>query len=307
MDRQSFEIKTVLRNGYSYKQYDLPTGHTETSFIEISSMTELNTMYNDASQGNTHSHSFCSIMWFFSGEGLHVIDFKEYRIEQNSIFFLSPNQLHTFCNLSGVKGVMMNFSEDFLLRINGDLQNRIKANLFNSANGLSFCKVSETVKEKLMFIVNMLKEESTTPYEDEDLHASYLASLLSLFLIDTIRMGNWNEECLKGVVSPSYRVFLSFSQMVEESFASYHDVKDYAKHLGVSLTTLSALVHQYANTTPLNIISNRIILEAKRLIRYSDMSIKQVSFKLGFEDVSYFIKYFRRSVGMSPTEFKKLR
>lgn len=308
MDKKSFEINTVLRNGYSYKRYDLPTtDHMETSFFDISNINERNTMYNDASQGNSHSHSFCTIMWFFSGKGSHIVDFKEYKIKQDTIFFIAPNQLHTFRNLSKVKGIMMFFSEDLLLRINHDLQSRVKVHLFNPINGPSFCEVSEVVSKRLILIANMLKGASTTQYEDKDLQASYIASLLSLFLIDTIRMGKWNKECIIGVNSTSYQIFLSFSQMVERNFSSYHDVKDYAKHLGVSLTTLNLYVRQYTNTTPLNIITNRIILEAKRLILYSNMSIKQVSFKLGFEDPSYFIKYFKRSMGISPTEYKKLR
>lgn len=93
--------------------------------------------------------------------------------------------------------------------------------------------------------------------------------------------------------------------MVEEYYKERHAVKDYIEKLGVSQTTLNQYTLQYAKTTPLKIINDRIILEAKRMLRFSTIRTKQIAFDLGFKDDSYFVKLFKRNVGMSPIEFRQ--
>lgn len=304
MDKQTLETKKIERNNISYLQYDLHKEQASTSFFDISSLNTIDKIYPEALQ-NLHCHNFYCIFWFHSGKGIHVVDFKEYDIEQETMFFLSPKHLHSYRNIKNTEGVAICFTEDFLLRLDNELQGRIKAKLFYPANGFSYCKIPLTAKDKLNTIIKLLKETYSLPYEDKSLQASYLASLLSLFLIDTIRLGEWSDFSLTNVSYDSYLVYTKFIDEVENNFTRFHTIKDYLEIIGVSQTTLNLYTKQYAKTTPLKIINNRIILEAKRLIRYSNLRIKQISFKLGFDDTSYFIKLFKRNAGMSPAEFKK--
>ena len=199
----------------------------------------------------------------------------------------------------------MCFPEDFLLKIDNELQGRIKTKMFYPANGFAHCKISEAAKEKMMPIVKLMQEASALQYEDKSLQASYFASLLSLLLIDMIRLGEWGDSSFSSVSSDSFQVYAKFVQMVEDNYIEHHAVKDYIEKLGVSQTTLNLYTQQNAKTTPLKIINNRIILEAKRLLRYSTTRTKQIAFYLGFKDDSYFIKLFKRNVGMSPVEFRE--
>lgn len=199
----------------------------------------------------------------------------------------------------------MCFPEDFLLKIDNELQGRIKTKMFYPANGFAHCKISEAAKEKMMPIVKLMQEASALQYEDKSLQASYFASLLSLLLIDMIRLGEWGDSSFSNVSSDSFQVYAKFVQMVEDNYIEHHAVKDYIEKLGVSQTTLNLYTQQYAKTTPLKIINNRIILEAKRLLRYSTTRTKQIAFYLGFKDDSYFVKLFKRNVGMSPVEFRQ--
>jgi len=304
MDKLTLETKKIMRNNISYLQYDLPIHQAQTSFLDFSDICVIKDMHPEALQ-EMHCHNFYCIFWFYSGEGTHIVDFNEYEIEQGLVFFLSPKHIHTYCNLANINGIAICFTEDFLLRIDNELQGRIKSKLFYPANGFSHCKISETAKETIKPIVNLLQEATISQYEDKSLQASYLASLLSLLLIDMIRLGEWDDSPLTNIPTDSYQVYMKFIQMVEDNFTVCHTVKNYIERLGVSQTTLNLYVQQYAKTTPLKIINNRIILEAKRLIRYSTLRIKQISFKLGFEDTSYFIKLFKRNVGMSPIEFRE--
>ena len=138
------------------------------------------------------------------------------------------------------------------------------------------------------------------------MRTSSLASWLSLLLIDIIRFGNWNDYSTIDTSSDSYHIYQNFIQLIEDKFVKHHTVTDYTELLGVSQTTLNIYTQQYAQTTPLKLITNRIILEAKRLICYSPLRIKQIAFNLGFDDPSYFIKLFKRNVGMSPAEYKRI-
>ena len=304
MEKQTLEKKIIVHNNISYLQYDLATDQANTSFFDISDISVLNKMHPEALQ-EMHCHNFYSIFWFNSGKGTHIVDFDEYEIEQGTVFFLSPKPIHTYRNLSNVDGIAMCFPEDFLLKIDNELQGRIKTKMFYPANGFAHCKISEAAKEKMKPIVKLMLEASALQYEDKSLQASYFASLLSLLLIDMIRLGEWGDSSFSNVSSDSFQVYAKFVQMVEDNYIEHHAVKDYIEKLGVSQTTLNLYTQQYAKTTPLKIINNRIILEAKRLLRYSTTRTKTIAFDLGFKDDSYFIKLFKRNVGMSPVEFRE--
>lgn len=304
MEKQTLEKKIIVHNNISYLQYDLATDQANTSFFDISDISVLNKMHPEALQ-EMYCHNFYSIFWFNSGKGTHIVDFDEYEIEQGTVFFLSPKPIHTYRNLSNVDGIAMCFPEDFLLKIDNELQGRIKTKMFYPANGFAHCKISEAAKEKMMPIVKLMQEASALQYEDKSLQASYFASLLSLLLIDMIRLGEWGDSSFSNVSSDSFQVYAKFVQMVEDNYIEHHAVKDYIEKLGVSQTTLNLYTQQYAKTTPLKIINNRIILEAKRLLRYSTTRTKQIAFYLEFKDDSYFIKLFKRNVGMSPVEFRQ--
>lgn len=304
MEKQSLETKKIVLNNISYLQYDLPTGQAKTSFFDISDINAIKELRQEGLQ-EMHFLNLYSIFWFYSGEGIHIVDFDEYEIGQGTVFFLSPKRIRSYRNLSNVEGVAMCFPEDFLMRIDNELQGRIKTKLFYPANGFAHCKISEAAKETMKPIVKLMQEASALEYEDKSLQASYFASLLSLLLIDMIRLGEWGDSSFSNVSSDSFEIYAKFVLMVEEYYKERHAVKDYIEKLGVSQTTLNQYTLQYAKTTPLKTINDRIILEAKRMLRFSTIRTKQIAFDLGFKDDSYFVKLFKRNVGMSPIEFRQ--
>ena len=252
-----------------------------------------------------HSHRFYSIFWFHSGEGTHIVDFDEYNIEKESIFFLSPKHPHTFRHLKDINGICIIFTEDLLLHLDTELLNCIKAKLFYPIHGVSHCTLQENAKRKIERYAKLLQEESESNTKDTVLKSNFLASALSLFLIDIIRLGDWEEADKLDVNSDPHRTYWRFVDLIEKNFAKHHSVKFYIETMRISQTTLAAHTQQYAKISPLKLINDRIILEAKRMIRYSDLRIKEIAFDLGFKDDSYFAKLFKRNVGMSPVEFRQ--
>ena len=238
MDKQTLETKKIVCNDISYLQYDLPIQQVRTSFFDISDINVIKGMHPEALL-ETHCHNFYCIFWFYSGKGIHIVDLNEYKVESGSVFFLSPKHIHTFRDLANTEGIAICFTEDFLLKLNNELQGRIKTKLFYSANGFAHCKISETAKEAMKPIVKLLQETSLSQYEDISLQASYCASLLSLFLIDVIRLGEWDDSSLTDISKDSYQIYMKFIQMVEDNFTVCHTVKNYTERLGVSQTTLN--------------------------------------------------------------------
>lgn len=89
----------------------------------------------------------------------------------------------------------------------------------------------------------------------------------------------------------AHRSFVRFRQLLEKHFREIHTVKEYAEMLHVSTRTLFHYVAQSAHLTPLQVINDRVVLEAKRQLQHSTLSIKEIGYQLGFEDPSYFVKF----------------
>ena len=102
-------------------------------------------------------------------------------------------------------------------------------------------------------------------------------------------------------------IIRDYNILVEKHFREYHHVKDYANLLFKSPKTLSNLFPKYSDKSPLMVINDRILLEAKRLLIYSDQSAIEIAEELGYKDASHFSKFFKKHVGMSPTIFRKSR
>ena len=268
MDQHILEKRAISSKKYTYLQYSLTSALSKSSFFCITTIQDAIELYPDPWY-EMHSHRFYSIFWFHSGEGTHIVDFDEYNIEKDSIFFLSPKHLHTF------------------------------------RHGVSHCTLQENAKKKIERYTKLLQEESESNTKDTSLKDNFLASALSLFLIDIIRLGDWEEADKLDVNSDPHRTYWLFVDLIEKNFAKHHSVKFYTETMRISQTTLAAHTQQYAKTSPLKLINDRIILEAKRMIRYSDLRIKEIAFDLGFKDDSYFVKLFKRNVGMSPVEFRQ--
>lgn len=177
MEKQTLETKKIVHNNISYLQYDLAKDQANTSFFDISDINTIKDLRQEGLQ-KMHFLNLYSIFWFYSGAGTHIVDFDEYEIGQGTVFFLSPKRIRAYRNLSNVEGVAMCFPEDFLLKIDNELQGRIKTKMFYPANGFAHCKISEAAKEKMMPIVKLMQEASSLQYEDKPLQASYFASLL---------------------------------------------------------------------------------------------------------------------------------
>lgn len=251
-----------------------------------------------------HVHSFYEILWFQEGRGVHTIDFTEYQVEPNTIFFLSPGQVHHFDDNRDYRGVAIKMCTDFM-RDEESMGNLfLKYNAFHTFDAQPAYHVDSPTADILADLVAQMEEESTCFGQFGNIDV--LKALLRIFLVKIQRGGTHLGTDRLDELKPQHRLFIQFRRMVEQEYTRLHTVQEYADALNTAVRTLNKCVNECAHLSPLAFINERVMLEAKRLVRYSNMMIKEIAFDLGFEDPSYFVKLFKRSTGYLPSDFREL-
>lgn len=250
-----------------------------------------------------HIHEFYQIIWFRHGKGTHHVDFADYPITDNTIFFVAPGQIHAFDGKEDYEGIVILFNAHFMSDETSNESVFLKYNVFNAYDSVPYCKVSDEEADRLMSIINEMNREYALT--GAFAHQDYMQYLLRLFLIRVQRGGERKALPKLYVTNVANRAFVCFRQLLEQNFHQVHTVQEYADMLHVSARTLTKYVDISAHRSTLQIINDRIVLEAKRQLRHSTLSIKEIGYGLGFEDPSYFVKFFKRLTGQMPSKFRE--
>ncbi len=250
-----------------------------------------------------HIHEFYQIIWFRHGNGTHRVDFTDYPVTDNTIFFVAPGQIHAFDGKENYEGVVILFNASFLADEETSESVFLKYNVFNAYDSIPYYKVNNEEAERLMGFVNEMNREYSLT--EAFAHKDYMQYLVRMFLIRVQRSGKRGEEPKLYVSNIANRTLIRFRQLLEQNFRRVHTVQEYADLLNMSVRTLTKYVSQSAHRSPLQIINDRVVLEAKRLLQHTSLDIKEIGYGLGFEDPSYFAKFFKRLTGMMPSEFRK--
>ncbi|ANH80858.1 AraC family transcriptional regulator [Niabella ginsenosidivorans] len=253
-----------------------------------------------------HIHSFYQIIWFKSGNGSHFVDFKKYEVYKNALFFIEKNQVHYFDQNACYNGVLIHFNETFLVQKDNKTDFFLKCSIFNNPYQQPSCcidsHIGSVLDEYIRQMTRELQQEET--FGKEELLRACLKSLL----IQVQRKKNELEkiESRDPFARDNKRAqLIRLVNLVEEHYNKALAVSEYAKLLCISPRTLSDITRQLLNKTPSQMVQERIILEAQRLLLHSSQNINQIGYHLGFEDPSYFVKYFKKHTGMAPSEFRK--
>lgn len=250
-----------------------------------------------------HVHEFYQILWFRRGNGVHHGDFVDHPIRDNTIFFIAPGQIHSFDSKTDYEGVVIHFNASFMADEETSESVFLKYNVFNAYDSLPYYRISHEEESYLMTLVDEMNREYALTRAFA--HKSYMRYLVRLFLIRVQRSSERKEMPQLYVSCIANHTFIRFRQLLEQNFRQVHTVHEYAEKLNISTRTLTKYVNQSSHRTPLQIINDRILLEAKRQMCHSSLSIKEIGYQLGFDDPSYFVKFFKRLTGKMPSEFRK--
>lgn len=244
--------------------------------------------------------SWIKILYLKKGS-IVKIDFKEYDLQEDMIFFISPNQNFNLLKVCSQQNFLLYYNRDFYCIQIHDKEVACDGILYNNVYDIPAITLSENNTEIFYDILEEIIIEIT---HEESSAEEMLRILLKYIIIKSTRI--WKSQRLQEAIeSPNELDFLrKFSQLVEINFKNIHSVSDYADILGVSAKTLTKKISRYHDITPLEIIRQRIILEAKRLLVYTDLSIKEIAYSLGYEDPAYFNRFFSKSEDIPPAEFR---
>lgn len=259
--------------------------------------------YNLFNPFHPHMHKFYEIIWFEDGGGQHVVDFTTYDVQPYSVFFIAPGQIHSF-DKTRHEGFIIKFTSEFMNEEHSSEDIFLSYKFFSAFNTIPYFTTSdpETVRGiKSLIRALSVEYQNMQAYAHHDVQKA----LMRILLIYLERAADATTYTNLSTAKTSHYLYIKFRMMVEQQYAHYHQVQDYASQLNVSPKYLGRCVADSTQLSPLQIINDRILLEAKRQLHYSTLSVKEIAFNLGFEDPSYFVKFFKRLTGKLPGEFRK--
>lgn len=239
------------------------------------------------------------IIWSKDHEVSFRIDGSLIELEKDQIVFCTPlNVLEIEKNTDGI--ISLVFNREFYCIRDHDQEVSCNGFLFFGSSVPQILTLNEKEKVSFSMMFDSFKEE----FENKDqIQGEMLQTLLKRFLIKSRRL--IKEDLPEPDLSNNQLdIIRKFNVLIEQHFREKHQVAEYAELLFKSPKTLSNLFHKYSDKSPLATINERIVLEAKRLLIYSDKTSEEIAYELGYKEAGHFSKFFKKHAGMNPTEFK---
>ena len=248
-------------------------------------------------------NNYYSLIWVKEGIGKLKTNFSEYNFEKNSLFSFAPYQPFML-SATSVKGVAIYFHSDFFCIHKHQTEVTCNGVLFNNIYQKPFFRVDEKLEDTLDKVVGQIKTEIQRPglaqYE-------LLISFMKIFLISASRAKAQQQP--ESIPLPTSRrepfILQNLKEAIEKDFRSKHTPQDYAILLNISSNALARIAKTHFNKTLTNLITERIIIEAKRELYLTNKSVKEVAYELGYDDEYYFSRFFKKNVNISPQAYRE--
>lgn len=239
---------------------------------------------------SAHSHNYYILSFLYEGSVAHLSDFYQERVSSPAVLLLDIDQVHTHPDMGGCKIVSIAFSTNFVADQNQRFLEKV-SRVFSRP----FINISSEELDQLDEIIKIIARESSKETKDYEL----IKALLNVLIVQCSNLSETHpvfEQNGNGIYS-------GFRALLRENLHEQHLVKFYADRLNVSTRILSQCVKNSTSKTPKQLIDQHLLLEAKRLLFWSDVSVKEIAWQLGFETDSYFNRFFKKHTGKTPKEF----
>ena len=243
-----------------------------------------------------HRHDFYYILVLEKGSGAHEIDFTSYEIFDHSIFLMRPGQVHQLTLRTGSTGYLLQFKTDFFYT-----QNKLSQELLRKVSHVNFCSIADNGFKKLEAILSYIAKEYR---EKQEGYHEVIKSNLSIFFIELIRHRQNKINATIDSKHYSQEQLEKFLDLIETNITKNKQVSQYAEMLHISTYQLNAITKTVLNKTPSELINEHIILESKRQLLATSNQVNQIADQLGYDDISYFIRFFKKHTDYSPEAFR---
>ena len=241
-----------------------------------------------------HRHNFFYILALQNAGGSHNIDFTPYVICNNSVFFMRPGQVHQLVLEAESTGYLMQFNTDFYFP-----EDKGAIRLLRQASKVNHYRLNPDGFKKVHSILTYIFRENA---EKNDRYQDIIKANLGIFFIELTRQHS-NDTPVNANLYMQERLE-KFLELLETNVFTHKQVSEYAAMLNLSTYQLNAISKTALGKTCSEIIDEYIILEAKRCLLATSNQVNQTAYRLGYEDVSYFIRFFKKQTGFSPEAFR---
>jgi AraC family transcriptional activator of pobA len=248
-----------------------------------------------------HRAAFYLIFWFKGGSPVHMVDFHAVTPPQDSFLFVRKDAVQFFDQHNAFNSSVLLFTDTFFCENDSDNRLLQSSLLFNNFSGQGPEPVPAT--GTMRDIWQQMQTEDRLPADA--FHAALLRKYLHSFILLAEReLGNQGKSTrLQGI---NFEHLVSFKNLLEQHFREEKAVSFYADKLFISTKVLTNVTHLLLGKTPKQLIDERVLLEAKRLLVHSPEPVKNIGIDLGIEEATNFNKFFKRHAGQTPASFRQV-
>ncbi len=242
-----------------------------------------------------HRIEFNALIIIFEGKSKHFIDFKEEILSPGVILPLTKDQVHSFSKKLTVKGYIISFEERFIT------QNTSEKNLFHFLHIYHTPSIligEENLENLLPFLSSLekLHQDSNINLKSEVVNSAFMTLLFQIK-----RLSIYQHKTFE---SQRFKDFIKYKQLITEHYNETHNAKDYALKLSISYKYLNDICKEISRKTAKSFLDSWLLLEIKRNLSEYKYTSQEIAFKMGFNEPSNFIRFFKKFTGSTPTQFQ---
>lgn len=253
---------------------------------------------NGSCRNSPHAHDFYYIMFVFEGKGIHFADCFEHKVSESTVFFITPGQCHNF-RQNIFKGYVLSFKLDFLILDQSEVK-LYNYPFFHTTIKEPKLKLTEKL-DKIKFVLDAMYNEFQ---EDDYGKTKILRSSLEILLIELTRMYGIDKQNTSHISPIDSKRIRTLETLIDHHFIEERRVTFYADKLNITPRHLNNIVKSGVGKSISYMIQARVLLEAKRMLLYSQDTVSEIAWKLNFSDKAYFHRLFKNQTSRTPEGFR---
>ena len=249
--------------------------------------------------------NYFSLIWIKKGSGTVTADFSENPFEAGNLFAFSPYQPFMLQAKENLEGIILNFHPEFFCIYKHQPEIACNGILFNNIFKPPYVTVDEASKTVFEMVIHQIKTEMHNP---ELAQYELLVAYLKIFLITATRLKNQQQpdtDFDEATDNKEPFILQNLKNYIELHFKSKHSASDYAEMLHITPKALARITKNHFNKTLTHLISERIVIEAKRELYLTNKTVKEIAYSLGYDDEHYFSRFFKNNAAVSPQIYRE--
>ena len=246
-----------------------------------------------------HQLKFYNLVYFTKGKGQHYIDFNWYDVQENSLIYLTKEQVTAFDFSGNLDGYCLIFTEEYFVRCFSSLSDDFVYRLFNPELFSPIIQIPLGADFETYF--SLLNKEFTRVGAFNK--KSIIESLFTILISKAEQIKQDQTFQIKDSVKIG--IYQQFNSLVEKNLSKSRSAEFYAGELAITYKHLNTICKELLNKTAKRVIDDLVILRAKRLLINGHLKTSAIAYDLGYEDPTNFTKYFKKKTGLTPKQFIK--